>query len=77
MLVSKVVMACRGDKRRELATTLPSQSLDLPRGFNGPQVALPGVLAIVALRFNGAESYAEADSLAKRWKISRDWKAFP
>ena len=42
---SKVVMACCGDKLRDLATTLP-ENFSLPEEFTAPNFALPGVLAI-------------------------------
>jgi 4-hydroxy-3-polyprenylbenzoate decarboxylase len=53
---SKVVMACRGEKRRTLATTLPAH-FSLPEGFNTPVFCLPGVLAIKAPAF-GVETTA-------------------
>ena len=42
---SKVVMAIRGDKIRNLGTEIPSQ-LKLPPGCTTPKVVLPGILAI-------------------------------
>jgi 4-hydroxy-3-polyprenylbenzoate decarboxylase len=53
---SKVVMACRGEKRRTLATTLPAY-FSLPEGFSTPVFCLPGVLAIKAPAF-GVETTA-------------------
>lgn len=44
---SKVVVACCGDKIRELATTLPAD-FQLPNGFSEPYFALPGVLVVKA-----------------------------
>ena len=44
---SKVVFAAVGEKRRELATTIP-ENLSLPSGFKKPAIALPGVLLIEA-----------------------------
>lgn len=44
---SKVVVACCGDKRRELATELPAD-FALPDGFSEPRFALPGVLMVKA-----------------------------
>lgn len=47
---SKLVIACRGDKRRALATELPS-GFSLPAGFSNPRFCLPGVLAIQSPEF--------------------------
>ncbi len=44
---SKVVIACCGDKIRDLATELPSD-FKLPNGFSNPKFALPGVLMVQA-----------------------------
>ena len=61
---SKVVVACCGDKKRELATELPS-GFSLPMGFSTPRFALPGILALKGPAFSGAEAYAECDELAR------------
>jgi 4-hydroxy-3-polyprenylbenzoate decarboxylase len=42
---SKLVIAARGPKRRELPAELPG-GLRLPDGFSDPRVVLPGVLAV-------------------------------
>jgi 4-hydroxy-3-polyprenylbenzoate decarboxylase len=44
---SKVVVACCGDKIRDLATQLPAD-FKLPNGFSNPKFALPGVLMVQA-----------------------------
>jgi 4-hydroxy-3-polyprenylbenzoate decarboxylase len=44
---SKVVIACAGEPRRTLGQTLP-RSLQLPDGFESPQVVAPGILAVQA-----------------------------
>jgi 4-hydroxy-3-polyprenylbenzoate decarboxylase len=72
---SKVIMACRGDKRRELGRELPQQ-LSLPAGFGQPALALPGILAIQGPRFTGPESYAQAEQLCTHLK-GQDLAAFP
>ncbi len=59
---SKVVAACRGEKRRQLATTVPNQ-LTLPAGFSDPVCCLPGILAIKAPKFE-VESIARAQAEA-------------
>jgi 4-hydroxy-3-polyprenylbenzoate decarboxylase len=62
---SKLIVACRGDKKRELATTLPRQELRFPAGFGEPSVVLPGVLGIRGPRFEGPEAYADAQNLCE------------
>ena len=47
---SKVVAACRGEKRRTLATNVPGR-FSLPVGFSDPCFCLPGILAIKAPKF--------------------------
>lgn len=47
---SKVVIACRGEKRRTLKAELPA-NFTLPQGFTDPQFCLPGVLAVQAPAF--------------------------
>ena len=47
---SKLVIACRGDKRRTLATKLPP-GFNLPSDFSDPQFCLPGILSIQAPEF--------------------------
>jgi 4-hydroxy-3-polyprenylbenzoate decarboxylase len=44
---SKVVLTAAGDKRRTLATEVPS-GLSLPEGLGNPRLCLPGVLALSA-----------------------------
>jgi 4-hydroxy-3-polyprenylbenzoate decarboxylase len=44
---SKLVIACAGSVRRELAKELPSD-FHLPEGFSDPSICMPGVLAITA-----------------------------
>lgn len=51
---SKVVFAATGNKRRELKKEIPS--LILPAGFENPQVALPGILAIKGTKFSTYDS---------------------
>jgi len=51
---SKVVIACRGDKRRELATNLVD-NFSLPIGFSNPKFAAKGILAIEAPKFTSQE----------------------
>lgn len=65
---SKVVVACRGDKRRELSTELPA-TFTLPAGFSEPRFCLPGVLAVQAPAFEQAQSAREqADQLCRNFE---------
>lgn len=60
---SKLVVACRGDRRRQLAYTLP-EGFSLPVGFGDPVFCLPGVLAITAPPFkDGQTARTTAESL--------------
>ncbi|MCB0524382.1 MAG: UbiD family decarboxylase [Lewinellaceae bacterium] len=62
---SKLVIACRGEKRRELATTLPG-GFNLPQSFSDPQFCLPGILAIKAPEFKvESSSRKEAEDVCK------------
>lgn len=60
---SKVVIAAAGPKIRELPAEIPGD-LELPDGFENPQICLPGVLAVTAPRFN---SESRSDPAAKRF----------
>ncbi|MFK8161726.1 MAG: UbiD family decarboxylase [Lewinella sp.] len=57
---SKLIWACRGDKRRELTTVLPAE-LALPEGFAKPAFIAPGILAVEGPKNIGKESYADID----------------
>lgn len=59
---SKVVFACAGEKKRELGTEI-SGDFTLPIGFSDPKVVMPGVLAIQAVSFSGANVEAEIQRL--------------
>ncbi len=72
---SKVIVACRGDQKRTLATTLPA-TLQLPTGWSDPQVVLPGILAVKGPRFTGPESYDQAETLAQGLS-GQDLNGFP
>ncbi len=52
---SKVVVACCGDKLRDLATELPSDFV-LPRSYSSPKFCLPGILAIESPKFTDQET---------------------
>jgi 4-hydroxy-3-polyprenylbenzoate decarboxylase len=44
---SKLVIACAGQIKRELSTSIPSE-FQLPDGFSNPFICVPGVLAVSA-----------------------------
>lgn len=48
---SKVVVACRGAKRRELKAELPTD-FSLPTGFSNPTFVQPGILAVQSKAFD-------------------------
>lgn len=57
---SKLVIAARGPRRRELPTQLPA-TLSLPAGFTDPRVCMPGVLALRGpAHVAGADGYDPA-----------------
>lgn len=55
---SKVVFAAYGDKKRELATTITNEIMEL-KTFNHPFLALPGVLVLQANKFESHEKTEE------------------
>jgi len=62
---SKVVIACRGDRRRELTANLVA-NFSLPTGFSNPNFAAKGILAIEAKKFTRQEEASvEMERLAK------------
>ncbi len=61
---SKVVVACCGEKRRELKAELPDD-FTLPPGFSDPVFVMPGILALRAPAFTGAGGYAETERLSQ------------
>jgi 4-hydroxy-3-polyprenylbenzoate decarboxylase len=60
---SKVVIAAAGEKRRTLATELPS-GLFLPDGFGKPALVMPGVMAVQGPAFS---SYAEEQAVMEQF----------
>lgn len=73
---SKLVIAARGEARRELARELPA-GLELPLppnwGRGEARLALPGVMVLAGPRFAAAESgYAAAEELAAALEPARD-----
>ena len=62
---SKLIIACRGEKRRELGREIPGD-LALPAGYTDAAVVQPGVLAIQGPKFTVERGYQEAAELADR-----------
>ena len=52
---SKVIIAARGDKRRNLSSDVPSE-LSLPSDFSNPRIVFPGVLAVQASSYRDEKS---------------------
>ncbi len=63
---SKVVIACRGDKRRTLKAQLP-ENFSLPPGFTEPVFCLPGVLAVKAPPFRVEQTARQQAEELCRW----------
>jgi 4-hydroxy-3-polyprenylbenzoate decarboxylase len=66
---SKVVIACRGEKRRDLKAELP-QGFNLPAGFSKPNFIQPGILAIQAPTFRddgGSQSALDLTAHLERY----------
>lgn len=61
---SKVIIACCGEKRRNLLAELPPD-FQLPRGFSNPTFVLPGVLAIEGPAFVCEQGYEHLGTLKK------------
>ncbi len=55
---SKLIWACRGEKRRELGTVVPTD-LELPEGYSDITVVNPGMLAIRAPAFTDETGYQD------------------
>ncbi len=69
---SKVVIACCGEKRRELKQELPA-GFTLPGGFTNPVFIMPGVLAVQSPRFESDASYAEAARFTQEMEKYTDY----
>ena len=65
---SKVVIAARGPKRRDLPTEIPS-GVRLPDGYDDARVCLPGVLAVEAPPFQQASS---SRAIEDAWRLDSD-----
>ncbi len=73
---SKVLIACRGEVKRKLATKI-SSDLSLPSGYSDAKVALPGILAIQAPQFSSqANATLEMEQLSNHLK-AQELSEFP
>ncbi len=72
---SKLIMACCGDKLRELTAELPTD-FDLPKGFSAPVFYQKGILIIQGSKFTGTESYEDAKRLSQ-WLEKFDLSEIP
>jgi 4-hydroxy-3-polyprenylbenzoate decarboxylase len=62
---SKLVIACRGEKKRALTSEIPA-NLRLPTGFSEPFYCLPGILAIKGPAYaSQTAGAADAESLCR------------
>lgn len=73
---SKLVVACRGEKLRELATTLPDP-FSLPADFSRPAFCLPGILALEAPPFVEAQTARQQVEQLCAYLSSFDLKGVP
>jgi 4-hydroxy-3-polyprenylbenzoate decarboxylase len=73
---SKIVVACRGDKRRELKNELP-QNFSLPAGFSEPQFCQPGILAVKTPKFEVEKTAREQAESFCQWLERFDLQHIP
>ena len=73
---SKVVVACCGNKLRELHTKLP-ENFDLPIGFSKPKFVQKGILAIKAPAYQSPQKAVEEMNLLTRHLERFDLKNIP
>ena len=73
---SKVVVACCGDKRRQLTAELPT-NFDLPAGFSNPVFVQEGILAIQALPYSDEETGTRAMRQLEQHLERYNWDNIP
>lgn len=73
---SKLVVACRGERRRTLTAALP-ENFSLPAGFSEPRFCLPGVLALQAPRFEVVKTAEEQANALCKWLEHFDLQHIP
>jgi 4-hydroxy-3-polyprenylbenzoate decarboxylase len=72
---SKVVIAARGPKRRELPHDLPPGFVS-PDGLHTPRICLPGVLALTGPRYNEADGAGFIERLCAQLPLTHPINAF-
>ena len=72
---SKVVIACRGPEVRSLGTEAPT--LFLPKGYHGPQLVRPGILALAAPPYSDQQQAEQEVDILTRALADQDLSAFP
>jgi 4-hydroxy-3-polyprenylbenzoate decarboxylase len=65
---SKVVIACCGEKKRELKSEIPVD-FRLPAGFSDPRFVQPGILAIQGPAFSSPSSYEDVSRFAREMEV--------
>jgi 4-hydroxy-3-polyprenylbenzoate decarboxylase len=73
---SKVVIAARGPKRRELPYDLPAGFV-VPDGLHTPRVCIPGVLAVTGPRYSDEHGAGFIERLCAQLPLSHPVNAFP
>ncbi|MEM7574956.1 MAG: UbiD family decarboxylase [Bacteroidota bacterium] len=72
---SKVVLACRGEKRRDLVAELP-KNWSGPKGFDRAAFVQAGILAMSGPAFEQERAYRDIDGLKKSME-TQDWSGIP
>jgi 4-hydroxy-3-polyprenylbenzoate decarboxylase len=73
---SKLVIAARGPKQRELPYDLPPGFVP-PEGLHAPRICIPGVLALSGPAYAGAEGEGWLERLCERLPLAHPVNAFP
>lgn len=73
---SKVVIAARGPKRRELPHELPPGFVP-PDGLHAPRVCIPGVLALTGPQYSDAHGAGFIERLCAQLPLTHPVNAFP
>lgn len=73
---SKLVAACRGEKRRTLESELP-EGFSLPAGFSEPKFCFPGILALRAPKFEVVDTARKQAEALCHWLERFDLQHIP
>ncbi|MCO8121754.1 UbiD family decarboxylase [Stieleria sp. TO1_6] len=73
---SKLVIAAVGQPIRELPTELPTE-LNLPDGFDAPQIVMPGVLAIRCRKYAPQQGSADMQRFSEHFDVGHAINSFP